>query len=51
MIVDFDWCGNAGEARYPATLNTDVELGWPMGVGPDSVMLKEHDLSMLEKLQ
>ena len=51
MIVDFDWCGKAGEARYPATLNTDVELGWPMGVGPDSVMLKEHDLSMLEKLQ
>ena len=49
-FVDFDWCGKAGEARYPATLNNDVELGWPMDVGRDSVMLKEHDLSMLEKL-
>ncbi|KAI0250970.1 hypothetical protein BJV78DRAFT_1214991 [Lactifluus subvellereus] len=51
MFVDFDWCGKAGEARYPATLNNDVRLGWPMGVGPGFVMLKEHDLSMLEKLQ
>ncbi|KAI0254034.1 hypothetical protein BJV78DRAFT_1188082 [Lactifluus subvellereus] len=50
-FVDFDWCGRAGEARYPANLNSDVGLGWPMGVGPGSVMLKEHDLSMLEKLQ
>jgi Protein kinase domain len=22
MIIDFDWCGEAGVARYPATLNT-----------------------------
>jgi hypothetical protein len=46
MFVDFDWCGKAEEARYPATLNSDIEL--PRGVEPDSVMLKDHDLSMLE---
>jgi hypothetical protein len=49
MITDFDWCGKAGEARYPATLNDAVD--WPKGVGPDAVMLKQHDLSMLDKLQ
>ncbi|KAF5363522.1 hypothetical protein D9756_000153 [Leucocoprinus leucothites] len=51
MIIDFDWCGKAGETRYPASLNTADELGWPEGVEPDSVMLKEHDLVMLEKLR
>jgi Ser/Thr protein kinase RdoA (MazF antagonist) len=44
MIIDFDWCGKAREARYPATLNDAVD--WPEGVGPDAVMLKKHDLSM-----
>jgi hypothetical protein len=48
MIIDFDWCGKAGEARYPATLNDAVD--WPKGVEPDAVMLKEHDLTMLRKL-
>ncbi|KAG6914878.1 hypothetical protein DXG01_014771 [Tephrocybe rancida] len=51
MIVDFDWCGKAGEARYPPSLNSDKALGWPAGVAPDSVMEKEHDLFMLAKLK
>ncbi|KAF5347277.1 hypothetical protein D9756_009996 [Leucocoprinus leucothites] len=51
MIIDFDWCGKAGEARYPASLNTDEELGWPDGVAPDSTMMKEHDLFMLKKMR
>lgn len=49
-IIDFDWCGMAGEAHYPAELNPDKELGWPREVQPDSVMQKDHDLFMLEKL-
>ncbi|KAG6910125.1 hypothetical protein DXG01_012884 [Tephrocybe rancida] len=51
MIVDFDWCGKAGEARYPPSLNIDKALGWHTGVGPDSVMKKAHDLFMLAKLK
>ena len=51
MLIDFDWCGSAGETRYPASLNYADELGWPQGVEPDSVMMKEHDLMMLRKLR
>lgn len=51
MIIDFDWCGEAGNACYPAELNPDRELGWPPGVQPGSVMQTEHDLFMLEKLK
>jgi hypothetical protein len=47
MIVDFDRCGKAGEATLPC----DPQLDWPIGMGPDSVMLREHDLPMLEKQQ
>jgi len=49
-IIDFDWCGKAGDARYPAELNLDRELGWPPGVQPGLIMQKEHDLFMLGKL-
>jgi hypothetical protein len=50
-IVDFDWCGQDGKARYPASLNHVAELGWPEEVKPDSIMLKDHDLFMLRLLQ
>ena len=50
MIIDFDWRGTAGDSRYPAELNLDRELCWPPGVQPGSIMQKEHDLFMLEKL-
>jgi hypothetical protein len=50
MIIDFNWCGGAGDARYPAELNLDRELGWPSGVRPGLIMQKEHDLFMLGKL-
>ena len=51
MLIDFDWCGKAEEAQYPASLNTTDDIGWPPGVEPDSVMRKEHDIFMLQKLQ
>jgi serine/threonine protein kinase len=51
MIIDFDWCGKAGNACYPAELNLERELGWPLGVQPGSIMQKEHDLFMLKKLK
>jgi hypothetical protein len=51
MLIDFDWCGKAEEAQYPASLNTADDIGWPPGVEPDSVMRKEHDIFMLQKLR
>jgi hypothetical protein len=51
MLIDFDWCGKAEEAQYPASLNTADNIGWPTGVEPDSVMRKEHDIFLLQKLQ
>ena len=51
MLIDFDWCGKVEEAEYPSSLNTHDALGWPTGVEPDSVMRKEHDIFMLQKLQ
>jgi serine/threonine protein kinase len=49
-IIDFDWCGRAGEARYPSNLNTEDDI-WLEGVGPDSVMMLQHDIDMLKKLR
>lgn len=50
-LIDFDWCGTAGEARYPPSLNLDPALGWHKEVKPDAVIMKEHDLYMLEVLR
>ena len=48
VLIDFDFCGEENVARYPIELNT--ALTWPPGVGPGTVMKKEHDISMLEDL-
>ncbi|QRV79847.1 adaptin amino-terminal region protein [Ceratobasidium sp. AG-Ba] len=50
MLVDFDWCGQNGVARYPATMNDDLKIGWPEGAERRSIMMKEHDLYMFKKL-
>ena len=50
MLVDFDWCGEAGVARYPKSLNPDPEICWHESVGPDCIMMKEHDIHMLGQL-
>ncbi|KAG6888306.1 hypothetical protein C0992_008871 [Termitomyces sp. T32_za158] len=34
VLIDFDWCGKEGEARYPVGINMAPELCWPQGVGP-----------------
>lgn len=48
VLIDFDWTGKHGQARYPATLNTTLK--WAQGVEPAGIMMKEHDLGMLELL-
>ncbi|CEL53119.1 hypothetical protein RSOLAG1IB_11251 [Rhizoctonia solani AG-1 IB] len=49
MLVDFDWCGVVGQARYPSDINPAIE--WPEGVGPGLVIRPEHDRDMYQKLR
>ncbi|KAG8919999.1 hypothetical protein FRC01_000985 [Tulasnella sp. 417] len=44
MLVDFDWAGEEGKARYPLSLNT--EIPWPEGVENAGFLRKEHDDGM-----
>jgi serine/threonine protein kinase len=48
-IVDFDWCGEHGVGTYPYELNR--EISWHPDVEGGSVMYKEHDDFMLERLR
>ncbi|KAH9925373.1 uncharacterized protein BXZ73DRAFT_50009 [Epithele typhae] len=47
-LIDFDWCGVVGEARYPA----DLHMGhaWPMDVRRGGLIQKTHDLYWVEQL-
>ncbi|CAE6493838.1 unnamed protein product [Rhizoctonia solani] len=48
MMIDFDWCGTAGEATYPMDINLTID--WPEGVGPGLPIKPEHDNEMLKRL-
>jgi serine/threonine protein kinase len=47
-LVDFDWAGIHGQAKYPAQMNME-NIRWPQGVGPREIMLKKHDIDMLNE--
>jgi len=49
-IIDFDWCGKAGTARYPSHITLAPDLEWHDGVEPGGLITKEHDQHMLEVL-
>lgn len=49
-LVDFDWCGKVGEARYPAGLNQSEHMKWPEGAEKRSLIEKEHDDAMFGML-
>jgi hypothetical protein len=40
-LLDFDWAGREGEARYPLTRNSD--LPWAPGSEAGGVILAAHD--------
>lgn len=48
MLIDFDWVGEEYVARYPETLNPEVD--WPDDVQPGGLMMKEDDRLMLNQL-
>ncbi|EKM51397.1 uncharacterized protein PHACADRAFT_263483 [Phanerochaete carnosa HHB-10118-sp] len=47
-LTDFDWAGDDGDSRYPATVDTKR---FAAGVEWNGVMRKEHDDEMLVKLR
>ncbi|KAJ2921604.1 hypothetical protein H1R20_g15491, partial [Candolleomyces eurysporus] len=46
-ILDFDWAGEEGKARYPLRLSPGL---WPDGVGDNKLISALHDMAMLERL-
>jgi len=48
MLVDFDWAGRIGEARYPMNLNRSEGLWRPDGARDGAIILADHDIEMLE---
>jgi len=50
MLIDFDWCGEAGKDRYPPEINLDGSIDWHFEVGPDRPMHLYHDEHMLDNL-
>ncbi|KAI0086843.1 hypothetical protein BDY19DRAFT_995585 [Irpex rosettiformis] len=49
MLIDFDWCGEEGRARYPYDISLDG-ISWHKGVVPGGEIKKEHDMFMLSNL-
>jgi hypothetical protein len=50
LLIDFEWVGEAGQARYPPLLNDSGEIAWAEGVHPHGLMRKQHDLDMINSL-
>ena len=46
-LVDFDWCGKQGEARYPADINIGAKIKWHDDVHREGLITEEHDTYML----
>ena len=49
FLIDFDWSGKEGIARYPLQLNPQIK--WEPSVKPNGLILKSHDLHLLRLLQ
>jgi len=49
-LIDFDWCGKAGGARYPADIALVPSLGWHDGVRRGGPIAKVHDEHMFKLL-
>ena len=49
IFIDFDMVGKHGESTYPVVMSPSIQ--WADGVTDGlGVMMKEHDLEMLERL-
>ena len=50
QLIDLDWCGPEGSARYPSDINLSPDLKWHPEVMGAGIIKKEHDLYMFERL-
>jgi hypothetical protein len=50
MLIDYDWAGLLGEARYPRHVNKAPALQRPDDVEDGKLILTEHDLLMFENM-
>lgn len=48
-IVDFDWCGKVGDAKYPLFMN-HAEIEWPQDARDGNCIEKAHDIYFCNKL-
>ena len=49
-LIDFDWAGEVGKAKYPFLVNPDLGFGFerPSGVKGGGVITRAHDLAMVD---
>ena len=45
-VLDFDWAGRCGTARYPVELNMCPTCNWYSNVESGGIITKEHNLSL-----
>ena len=50
MLLDFDWAGKIGEAKYPMNVYVGPDLWRPNEVCDGELIRAEHDLQMLNAL-
>ena len=50
QLIDFDWAGHAGEARYPYDIAITSDHGWHADVRPGGLIAEGHDAHMFERL-
>jgi len=50
MLLDFDWAGPIGEARYPMNLNRSEGIWRPAGARDGTLILADHDIEMLQRI-
>ena len=50
QLIDFDWAGHAGEARYPYDIAITSDHGWHADVRPGGLIAREHDEHMFKRL-
>lgn len=50
MLIDFDWSGKAGKARYPMSLNVSEDIDWAPGTERGGFIEAAHDKYLLARL-
>jgi tRNA A-37 threonylcarbamoyl transferase component Bud32 len=49
-IIDFDWSGTCGVARYPFGMN-HVDIKWPEGASDGELLQQKHDSYFLQSFE